>query len=103
MDRGDRAASNWRQHGLCVADAAVAREQARGSGGGRRAGAGAGERQWWPAGGEGRRTSGSEDKTVFYTFVKLKKDYYTRCGVLETKLQFHDVLKTKSAFTVCST
>ena len=52
---------------------------------------------------EKKVTSGSEGKMVFYTFAQLKMiSYYTRRGVLDTKSQNHDALKTKSDFTVCS-
>ena len=51
--------------------ATTAREPARGSG--RRAGADAGERERWPAGGgRFKMTSGSEGKIVFYIFAQLE-------------------------------
>ena len=114
MDRGGRAAGGRRQHGRCVADATVAREQTRGSGGSDREGAGAGERSARGSrrGREGavacRRGKVEDDKWVrgqncLLHLCSAINDYYTRCGVLETKSQFHDVLETKSVFMMCST
>ena len=54
-----------------------------------------------------RRTKEEDDKWVhgqngLLHFGSAKNDYYTRRGVLETKSHFHNVLKTKSAFVMCS-